>query len=299
MSARGATLVLIGATAAVSFSAIFIRVAGDNAATIVWLRMAIATVLLAPWVLARRRRARIAASERGIVALVVASGVLLAGHFLLWTASLTYTSVASSVLLVSLHPLIVAPLGRRLLGDRMPRQMIAGIVLALTGTAITCIGGAREGSAPLLGDLLALGGAVCLAGYLLIGRGVRAHIDVLTYSTAAFAVVSATAVAAAAASGGLHVPGARALAACTGLAVVCTIGGHVAYNRVLRGVPAATVSVAFLGEPPLTALLAFALLGSSPSAATTGGGALILAGLALTLLIPHQRPVARGTVALE
>src|SRR5438270_11553069 len=91
------------ATVAVSFSAIFNRLAPDGPATIVWVRMAITAVLLAPLALRDARAGALprSASDWSVVAL---SGVLLAAHFLTWTASLRHTSVASSVLLVSLHP---------------------------------------------------------------------------------------------------------------------------------------------------------------------------------------------------
>ena len=79
---------LVAATVAVSFSAILIKAAGDDPATIVWLRMGMATVLLTPWVLRDARRGVLPKGSTQ-VAMVLASGVLLAGHFLLWTASLT------------------------------------------------------------------------------------------------------------------------------------------------------------------------------------------------------------------
>ena len=79
--------------------------------------------------------------------LVLVSGVLLAGHFLLWTASLKYTSIAASVLLVSLHPIIVTPLGKRLLGERVSRRVLAGGALAIIGMLVTCAGDLRVDSA--------------------------------------------------------------------------------------------------------------------------------------------------------
>ena len=284
-SARAPAAALAAATVAVSFSAIFIRIAGDDAATIVWLRMGMAVVLLAPFAVRELRHGAAVVTGRRI-GLTLASGTLLAGHFLLWTASLRYTSIAASVLLVSLHPLIVMPLGARLAGDRVRARTAAGMAIALAGTAITCIGDVRLDATALFGDLLAIGGAVCLAGYLLIGRGVRGDTGVAAYSATVYAVVCAIAAAVALAGGHAHLPSPRVALLCLALAVVCTIGGHTVYNWALRHVHAATVSVAFLGEPPLTAMLGLLILGSVPSAATAGGGVMILAGLALALSSP-------------
>lgn len=278
---RRATAALVAATVAVSFSAIFIRLADATPATVVWLRMALATLLLAPF--AVNGFARGPRLSRPQVGLMLLAGILLGGHFLLWTASLGLTSVAASVLLVSVHPLLVAPAARWMLGERVPLSAATGIALALAGTLVTCAGDLHISSTAIAGDGLALAGAACLAGYLLIGRGVRGAIGVAPYSAAVYAVVAVTAIVTAAAQGGLYAPSARTLLACVALAVVCTIGGHTVYNWALRHVRALAVSTSFLGEPPLAAVLAIALLGNVPPLATVIGGVLILGGLAISL----------------
>jgi drug/metabolite transporter (DMT)-like permease len=288
---------LVAATVAVSFSAILIKEANDDAATIVWLRMGMATVLLAPWVVRDARRGALPRGRKQI-GLVLVSGVFLAGHFLLWTASLNYTSVAASVLLVSLHPIIVSPLGKRLLGERVSRQMLAGVGLALAGTIVTCAGDFRVDSSAFGGDLLAIAGGLCLAGYLLIGRSVRADLGVAGYSAIVYAVVCVIAALTALLDCVAHLPSPRVALACFGLALVCTIGGHTVYNWALRHVPVLLVSVSFLGEPPLTAVLALLILASVPSLATVLGGVLILAGLALALVEPGARPGRPGNLAI-
>jgi drug/metabolite transporter (DMT)-like permease len=277
---------LVVATVAVSFSAILIRFANDDAATIVWLRMGMAAVGLLPWVLRDVRR-HVIPRGRTQVLLVVVSGVLLAGHFLLWTASLQYTSIAASVLLVSVHPIIVTPLGMRLLGERVSRRVLAAVVVALIGMVVTCAGDFRVGGSALVGDVLAIGGAVCLAGYLLIGRGVRAELGVAGYSAVVYAVVCVVAALTALAGGAAHFPSPKVALACLGLAVVCTIGGHTVYNWALRHVQVLLVSLSFLGEPPLAALLALAFFGAVPGPGTIAGGVLIIAGLALALIEPR------------
>jgi drug/metabolite transporter (DMT)-like permease len=280
---RLASAALVGATVAVSFSAIFIRIANDDPATIVWLRMAMATVLLAPFVWRDARHGSLPRSARDVL-LVCASGVLLAGHFLLWTASLRYTSIAASVLLVSLHPIVVSPLAWLLLGERASTRALVGMVIAIGGTVITCAGDVQLSNTALFGDVLALGGALCLAGYLLIGRGVRGSLGVATYSATAYVVVAVVAAITATAGGVAHLPSARVASVCLALAIVCTLGGHTVYNWALRRVPALTVSVSFLGEAPLAALLALALLAAVPPLTTVIGGLIILTGVALVIV---------------
>ena len=286
---RAAPLALAGATVAVSVSAVLVQEARTDAATVVWLRMGLAVVMLTPWAVPQLRRRELGATRRD-GALTAVAGALLAIHFLTWTASLALTSVAASVLLVSLHPLIVTPLGAHLHGDRVSRRVLAGIALAMAGTAITCAGAFGAGSDSLRGDLLAIAGGVALAGYLLIGRARRARRGVVAYSAAAYALVALAAAGTAAIGGSLHGPSGRTLAACALLAAVCTVGGHTVFNWTLKRLPASTVSLAFLGEPPLAALLALAVLGQVPSVATIGGGVLILAGLGVTLTAAPPAP---------
>jgi drug/metabolite transporter (DMT)-like permease len=297
-SLNPAVAALVAATIAVSFSAIFIRIANDDWATIVWVRMAMAAVLVAPFAWRDLRGGSALRSPRRL-GLVAASGVFLAGHFLLWTASLRYTSIAASVLLVSMHPVIVTLLSRRLLRERVPPRTLVGLAAALGGTVVTCAGDLQLNASALAGDGLALGGAVCLAGYLLIGRGVRATVGVAGYSTLVYAVVAVIAGVSAFASGSAHLPSPRVALLCLALAVVCTMGGHTVYNWALRHVRATTVSAAFLGEPPLTAVLALVLLGSRPALTTVAGGVLILAGLALILAEQTGAAGTTASVALE
>jgi len=284
------------ATVAVSFSAIFNRLAPDGPATIVWVRMAITAVLLAPLALRDARAGALprSASDWSVVAL---SGVLLAAHFLTWTASLRHTSVASSVLLVSLHPVLVAVLGRRLLGEGVSLRLIAGLGLALVGTAITAAGDLRVSTEALGGDLLAIAGSITFAGYLLVGRRVRSRYGAAGYSVPVYTVVAVIALLAAPLSGAAVVPRPRTALACLGLAVVCTVLGHTVFNWTLRHLRAVIVSLAFLGEPPITALLAIPFLGEWPPRSAVMGGVAVLLGLGFALTEPAQVPVAEEAAA--
>jgi drug/metabolite transporter (DMT)-like permease len=273
---------LLLAVVSVSFSAIFIRLADDSAATVVWVRMAMAVALLSPWLVIDARRGSIPRGRRDRL-LVLASGLFLAAHFLTWTFSLRYTSVASSVLLVTLHPILVGWLGQRLLGEPVSPRLAAGIALAIAGTVVTSAGDWRAGGNALFGDLLALAGAASFTGYLLLGRTVRSRTGTAGYSAPVYAVVAVCSIAIAPLTGGHVLPSARTALACLGLAGVCTILGHTIFNWTLRHLRTALVSVSLLGEPVITSLLAVPILGELPPGQAIAGGAVILSGLALAL----------------
>jgi drug/metabolite transporter (DMT)-like permease len=300
LAAGLAPAALAMATVAVSFSAIFNRLAPDGPATIVWVRMAITAALLTPLAV-RDARAGAAPRSAGDWSVVGLSGLCLAAHFLFWTASLRLTSVASAVLLVSLHPVLVAVLGRRLLREAVSVRLVAGLGLALAGTGVTAGGDLRVSTEALVGDLLAIAGAVTFAGYLLVGRSVRARYGAAGYSVPVYLVAAAAALAVVPPTGSALVPLPRTVLACLGLAAVCTVLGHTVFNWTLRHLRAVVVSLAFLGEPPITALLAVPLLGERPPPAAVMGGAVILAGLALALTERPELPTEElaGEAALD
>ena len=287
---------LLLAVVSVSFSAIFIRLASDGAATVVLMRMVFTVVLLLP-LLARDVRQRAVPQSRRDWWLVAASGVFLAAHFLTWTFSLHYTSVASAVLLVTIHPVMVAWLGRRVLDEPVSLRLAAGIALALAGTAITGGGDWHLGRRDLFGDLLAVSGAAFFTGYLLIGRTVRTRTGTAGYSAPVYAVAALCCLPVVPLTGGALLPTARTALACLGLAGVCTVLGHTVFNWTLRHLRTALVSVSLLGEPVITSLLAIPILGELPPGQAIAGGAIILAGLGLALTERAPAP-AREAVEL-
>jgi drug/metabolite transporter (DMT)-like permease len=293
--ARLAPAALVLAVVAVSFSSIFIREADDGYATIVWGRLGLTTILLAPLFLRDLRAGRAPRTPREL-AVVLASGACLAVHFLTWTASLALTSVASSVLLVCTSTVWVALLGRRLLGEAVSLRLWAGIGLAFAGTAVTAGGDLNLSGRALAGDLLALAGAVSVTGYLLIGRGVRSRYGAAGYSVPCYAVSALAGLVAVPITGSHLIPSGRTFLACLGLAVVCTIGGHTVVNWTLAHVKAVTVSVALLGEPPATSLLAILILAELPPRAAVAGGVLIILGLAIAVVEKPDAVDARDLV---
>ena len=98
---------LVVAIVAISFTAIFIRLAEAAALTIATWRMVATVLLLLPALVAFERRGLPALTMRDFFYSAI-SGIFLALHFALWTVSLDYTSVASSVVFVSTQPIFVA-----------------------------------------------------------------------------------------------------------------------------------------------------------------------------------------------
>ena len=166
------TAVVLGiGVLAVSASSILVRfahAAGASSLAIAALRLVIASLVLAPFALARCRDEYRSLSARDLLAAVL-SGAFLGGHFATWILSLELTSVVSSVVLVSFGPLFVAVAAAIFLKERLTGQALVGMMVAIGGGIVISlgdVGSASAGRAPLVGNALALVGAVCLAPYL-------------------------------------------------------------------------------------------------------------------------------------
>ncbi len=289
-------LVLSIGILAVSTASIFIRFAQQQAPSLVIAaaRLAIATLVLAPFVLLRRRH-ELRSLSKAQVGLALLSGALLALHFATWITSLEYTTVASSVVLVSTVPLWVALLSPLTIKEPITRPVVVGMLLALLGGAIvgvsdSCAWQSGQFICPdwaafvrgqaFWGDLLALVGAVTAAGYLLIGRRLRSSISLLSYVFLVYGMASIVLVALALGSGATFSGYAPQIYLWLALlALIPQLIGHSSYNWALGYLPAAYVSIAILGEPIGSTILAFIILDETPDIVKIGGAALILAGI--------------------
>ena len=279
---------------AVSTAAILIRYAqaqGMGELAIAAWRLLFAAALLTPFALAFGGHELRRFSRRDWQR-IAAAGVLLAIHFAAWISSLAFTSVASSVALVSSHPLWVALIGHSLFGERAGCRTFVGIALTMAGTA-TILWSDRStgiGSAPLLGNLLAILGAISVAGYILLARSMRAAIGMLGYVWIVYSIAAMVLVAVAAATGTLLVElSAAGLMLVLAMAIGPQLVGHTAINYAARHLRSTLVSVAILGEPVLSAALAWALLGEAIAPLQLLGFAITLCGILCCALDERAR----------
>jgi drug/metabolite transporter (DMT)-like permease len=274
-------VVLILAVLATTYAGPIVRLAAAPALAIAFWRLTL--VLPVTGGLSARERAAWDV-RRADVWLMVLSGFLLAAHFWSWIASLRFTTVASSVVLVSLKPIFVWALAAMWLHEHPSRREGWGIAVAVVGATLIGIGDARLSLGALGGDALALAGALTAAGYYVIGRRVRATVGVWTYATVVYAVAAVTLAAV-----GLlrHVPlvgfAGRDWAVFGALAAGPMLVGHTGMNYALKHYRATTVNVAALGEPVGATLIAWLGLHETPPVLALIGGVIVVAGIGLAL----------------
>lgn len=187
------------------------------------------------------------------------SGVFLAVHFLSWIPSLFLTTVAASTTLVNIHPIVMLLLSRSL-GERINKATVAGVLVATVGAILITFspGG-------LLGDLLAVVGALSFAGYLAIGRVVRASVGTLGYVAVAYGAAALVSLGVGLAlrvnlvNYDWHTFFMFLL-----IASIPMMLGHTVFNYLLGRYRAVTIAASTLGEPIGATLLAALVLGESP-----------------------------------
>jgi drug/metabolite transporter (DMT)-like permease len=290
-------LAVIFGIIAVSAASIFIRFAQEEASSIVIAahRLGIATLVLAPITTLRYRR-DLQSLSRGDLLLGLLSGVFLAIHFATWITSLEFTSVASSVVIVTTTPLWVALLSPIVLREPINSRVKIGLVIALVGTAVIGLSDICEiqkglkcppvdsflSGRAVWGDFLSLLGAWAAAGYVMIGRKIRANLPLIPYITLVYGIAALILIV-------MMFSGSDSVFGFSPstylwlvlLALVPQLLGHSTFNWALGYLSAAFVSISLLGEPIGSTILAYILLQETPSTLKIIGAILILVGIFL------------------
>ena len=281
-----AALVLALALLGISISGPLVRLSQAHALAVAAWRLGFSMVLIGTVLLATGRWRQWRTLARRDLALGAAAGVMLALHFWSWNASVHYTTVASSVVLVNLQSAFVAIMSALALREPPGRQGVIGIATALAGAFVVALpnllGGPGGGTNPPLGDALAVVGAVTVAAYYTIGRSLRQKLDLWPYVGLVYGTCFVALVVMAVVVGAPLAPQPpRELAIFAALALGPMMLGHTGMNWALRHLPAYVVSLTVLGEPVGATLLAWLLPGirETPGLHTLAGGALILAGV--------------------
>ncbi|MDQ0063111.1 DMT family transporter [Paenibacillus harenae] len=271
---------------AISFSSIFVRWSEADVAVIAMYRLYLTNLLMLPFVWKYRHEfMRLSARQWRLLAL---SGVMLGAHFLLWMASLRLTTVASSTVLLTLEPLLVMLGSYWLFRTKANRMMLWGLGIALVGSILIGAGDFSLSGDALLGDVLSMLGAAAVAVHMLAGKQLRNEMSAFVYNFAVF-LLAATSLAMYNIVLGNPFTGysEREWGLFLLLAIVPTLFGHYLFNWLLKYMNAAAVSMAVLGEPVISSLLAWWLLHESLSGYQLAAGCFILFGV--WLFIRHGK----------
>jgi drug/metabolite transporter (DMT)-like permease len=267
----------------VSTSAIFVKLADAPAGVIAFYRLFFSFIIIAPIFLFKYKDALFKVSKRDWLFSSIA-GVLLAFHFILWFESLNYTSVASSVVLVTLQPLF-AFIGTYLFFKE--KVGIIGIisgVIAIVGSIIISWGDYLISGWALFGNLLALLACAFVTGYLLFGQDLRKRIDVIPYTFIVYGISSITLLVYVLLVGDPLVGYQSSdWMYFILLALIPTLLGHSLFNWVIKWVSTNMISMSILFEPVGAIILAYFILNERLTWTQVVGGAIVILSVAIFL----------------
>lgn len=292
-------LAVVLSVIAVSFGSIFIKAADAPPLIVAVYRLGFTVLLLAPAALATGWQELRTMSRRDY-SLACGAGLLLALHFATWITSLSYTSIASSTVLVNMHPLFAIAGGYLFFQEKLSARGMIGAAMALAGSIVIGFGDFGVGGRALYGDFLAFAGAFFVAGYMLVGRGVRNRLSLFPYIIVVYSVATVLLILGALALRQPFFPyPPAAWLMFVMLAVFPTIFGHTVFNWALRYVNASVVSITILGEPVGASILAYFFFRQVPTVPQVMGGLLIICGLLVFILsntADHRENLRSGRV---
>lgn len=290
---RKLPVVLALAVLGISISGPLARLADAPPLAIAAWRMFLALIVVGVMLLVTGSHREWRTLARRDLLVALAAGALLAIHFWTWIASLGMTSVAASVLLVNLHPLVIVAGSALWLGEKPTRGQLGGLALALAGAIVVGAGDALWGTASeaadasaaarrtLLGNALALVGAVTVGLYYLAGRSLRQRLSLWPYVGLVYASCLVTLLLLAALTRTPLWPfSVGTFGIFAAIALGPMLAGHTGFNWALRYVPAYLISLLLLLEPLGAGAIAWWLFDEAASGAVLLGGALVLGGLA-------------------
>lgn len=285
-SPRQVVLLLILAISMVSSASILIRLSESPPLVIVFWRTLYGAIFMASIGVFRRDLSAVRGTTfRRNWKWLVLIGVVLSFHFSTWFQSLFLTTVAASVVLVDSSPLLTAILSTIVLGESLRRRSWLGVIVGVAGVVILAWGdfGGTNVTA-LLGDMLALAGALFLALYFIGGRRYAKDLPITVYTSVVYLVAALVTLLLCILLGlNVLVFELREVMLFVALALFPTVLGHSVNNYLLTKVPAYVVSSAVLGEPIGAALLAALIFGEFPGGIELVGFCVILIGVAMVL----------------
>lgn len=268
----GVVYVVLSAVAfgAMAIFARFARESGADVMTVLFLRFAIAAVLMSALMVATGRRWP---ARRNVLILAGMGGVGYVGQSFSFFTALDYATAGLVALLLYLYPFIVTVLSAVFLGKRLTAARMLTVVVALVGTALT-IGGTISGQP--LGIVLGVTAAVIYSVYILVGSRVMAEEAPLAAATVVMIAAAVVFGLLVAGSSPVWPQGLVGWTAVVLIAVVSTVIAMVSFFVGIQRLGPADAATLSTLEPVVTFILAAIFLGEPILLNQVAGGAIIL-----------------------
>ena len=281
-------LIILAGAIGLSFSAIFARLSNANSLALAFYRMFFAVLFLLPITLWKHRdEFRSITVKQWLLCAI--SGIFLGFHFTCFFVSLDYTTIASTTVLVDTEVFFVALLGWLFAKEKITVHGITGILLAFAGSIIIAMGDAGKSPNMILGDIIALVGAVFIAIHVRMGKLCRTNISTTVYTTIIY-FFAALCMGVEMLIKGIPFTGYDGYnyLLALGLTVFCTFLGHSIFNWGLKYEKATFISMAKLLEPVFASVMGIVLFKEMVAGRTVMGCLLVIAGIIYYILKGNQ-----------
>jgi len=281
-------IVLLIGIISVSLSSILIKLTYDVPAIIIsTYRLIISSVFLLSWTKIKHIEIKTASLRDFSVA--VLSGLFLSIHFISWIASIKYTSIASSVTLVSTSPVFVIIFSFLLFKEKPSNKTLLATIMAILGSALIAYSDKNLTASssypnPLLGDALATVGAIAVSIYFMSGSHLRKYLTTFQYITLVYSFAAMfTLIFAIFSSESFLGYRSDSYIYMVLMAIIPQLFGHTSFNWALKHIKADAVAIATLGEPIGASILAYLFFHQTVSPLQFIGMSAVLLSIALAI----------------
>ncbi|WP_416962760.1 DMT family transporter [Streptomyces sp. Agncl-13] len=215
---------------------------------------------------------------------IAVSGVLWFGFYMVvlnWGEQ--QVDAGTAALVVNIGPILIALLGSRLLGDAMPPRLLAGMAVSFAGAVTVGLSMSGNGGSSVLGVVLCLLAAVAYAGGVVAQKPALARASALQVTT--FGCLVGAVMCLPFAGQLVGQAGDAPLSATLNmvyLGVFPTALAFTTWAYALARTTASKMGATTYAVPALVVLMSWLVLGEVPGLLTLAGGALCLAGVAVS-----------------
>jgi drug/metabolite transporter (DMT)-like permease len=285
---------------ALSWGFVSVIVAGVDlpGETLVFWRCVLAALTLPPILFVLGRLETLALPRRRLQ--VLALGLVLAAHWVLFFETIKRASVAAAILLVYTAPIFLAVLAPMLLPERRSRVALLALAVSGPGIALIALGGEHGSASSAVAVGTGLGAAITYAFVVIWTKSLVRTMSPFTVAFCDYVIVSIVLAPFLVGSGRvLPSPADWPLLIVLGSVLTAVMG--VLYVRLLREVTAQAAGLLAYLEPVSASLLAWAILGETVGWQVAVGGLAVLLGGALVVLYEgaEERSPAAPLAAAE
>lgn len=284
MSARLSLLIGI---LCISIFPVLIRVTPISGISDAFYRMSIATVLIWPYVIFRRKW------EPGVLRYwkpITICGVFFASDIAVWNLSIQYTSATQASLLTNLSPIWVGIWTFLFFPEKPNRYFWIGTALAVAGLVLLMGVETFTNLKFDAGFYLAVLSGLLYAGYIVVSKTVLSKVSILSFMTCSMSVSSLYLLGVCLFLGEPLVGFTTSVwASLVAQSLICQLLGWFAVSHALQKIAAQRVSLSLLSQAIVTGFLAWLLIDEKITLQMILGGVIILLGIAITF---RQKPVS-------